>query len=107
MPTLPYLCPILCTNCTLQLEQGGSEGGGVEEEGEVERAASSLVLEWAEKLCSVKFESVRDLALHLVNKNYVDNRSMAAITLLSLADHKQGELHIISSFIGSYLFTNK
>ncbi|KAK4303866.1 hypothetical protein Pmani_024156, partial [Petrolisthes manimaculis] len=72
------------------LDQGSSEGGGVEEEGEVEHAASSLVLEWAEKLCSVKFESVRDLALHLVHKNYVDNRSMAALTLLSLADHKQG-----------------
>lgn len=64
----------------------------VVDEGEVERAASCLVLEWAEKLCSLKFESMRDLALHLVHKNYVDNRSVAAFTLLSVADQKQGVL---------------
>lgn len=66
----------------------------VVDEGEVDRAANCLVLEWAEKLWSVKFESIRDLALHLVNKNYVDNRSMAAFTLLSVADQNQGNLWI-------------
>ncbi|ROT85378.1 DNA-binding protein RFX7 [Penaeus vannamei] len=64
----------------------------VVDEGEVDRAANCLVLEWAEKLWSVKFESIRDLALHLVHKNYVDNRSMAAFTLLSVADQNQGML---------------
>ncbi|XP_042226156.1 flocculation protein FLO11-like isoform X2 [Homarus americanus] len=64
----------------------------VVDESEVERAASCLVLEWAEKLCSFKFECIRDLALHLVHKNYVDNRSVAAFTLLSVADQKQGVL---------------
>ncbi|XP_064090346.1 uncharacterized protein LOC135204195 isoform X2 [Macrobrachium nipponense] len=65
---------------------------GVADESEVERAAGCLVMEWAEKLCSVKFECLRDLALHLVHKNYVDNRSMAAFTLLSVANQKQGML---------------
>lgn len=64
----------------------------VVDESEVERAASCLVMEWAEKLCSVKFECIRDLALHLIQKNYVDSRSMAAFTLLSVADQKQGML---------------
>nr|XP_045619353.1 uncharacterized protein LOC123771080 [Procambarus clarkii] len=64
----------------------------VVDESEVERAASCLIMEWAEKLCSVKFECIRDLALHLVQKNYVDSRSMAAFTLLSVADQKQGVL---------------
>ncbi|KAK7075772.1 DNA binding [Halocaridina rubra] len=64
----------------------------VVDESEIERAAGCLIMEWAEKLCSVKFDCVRDLALHLVHKNYVDNRSVAAFTLLSAADQKQGML---------------
>ncbi|XP_068218671.1 uncharacterized protein [Palaemon carinicauda] len=65
---------------------------GVADESDMERAAGCLVMEWAEKLCSVKFECMRDLALHLVHKNYVDNRSVAAFTLLSTANQKQGML---------------
>lgn len=58
------------------------------EEGQVDRAIACLVLEWAEKQCLVKFECLRDLAVHLINKNCVDNHSVAAYTVLG--DQKQG-----------------
>jgi len=57
-----------------------SLGGGEEE---VSNAASFLIREWVEKLLGVKFDNLPDLALHLLEKMYVDNRSVAAFTLLS------------------------
>ncbi len=47
-----------------------------------EDAASFLILEWVEKLFNEKMSSMRDLALFLIDKMYVDNRSGAAQTLL-------------------------
>ncbi|XP_067004869.2 uncharacterized protein [Anabrus simplex] len=52
-------------------------------EDEVTSAASYLIREWAEKLLGVRFDSLRDLACHLVDKLCVDSRSVAAFTLLS------------------------
>lgn len=57
-------------------------------EDEVVSAASSLIREWAEKLLSVRFDSLRDLAYHLVEKMCVDSRSVAAFTLLSVNSGK-------------------
>ena len=51
----------------------------------VDGAATLLLLEWVEKLFNEKIPSLKDLALFLIDKMYVDNRSVAAITLLSSA----------------------
>ncbi|XP_049782241.1 DNA-binding protein RFX7 [Schistocerca cancellata] len=58
-------------------------------EGEVMSAASCLIREWAEKLLGVRFDNLRDLACHLVEKMCVDSRSVAAFTLLSTSGHLQ------------------
>ena len=68
--------------------------GGEEEVGV---AASFLIREWVEKLLGVKFDNLPDLACHLLDKMYVDNRSVAAFTLLSRAgklDVKTGRVAI-------------
>ena len=54
-------------------------------EEEANNAASFLIREWVEKLLQVKFDNLPDLACHLLDKMYVDNRSVAAFTLLSRA----------------------
>jgi len=64
----------------------GSEGRKTESadsEEELNSAASFLIREWVEKLLGVKFETLTDLAFHLLEKMYVDNRSVAAFTFLS------------------------
>ncbi|XP_054710245.1 LOW QUALITY PROTEIN: DNA-binding protein RFX7-like [Uloborus diversus] len=45
-------------------------------------ASCHLLFEWVEKLLGMKFESLRDLATHLLENMYVDNRSVAAFTVL-------------------------
>ena len=59
-------------------------------EEETNSAASFLIREWVEKLLGVKFNSLRDLAVYLIDKMYVDNRSTAAFTVIS-AMEKSGE----------------
>jgi hypothetical protein len=59
-------------------------------EEEMGSAASYLIREWVEKLLGVKFDSLRDLARYLIDKMYVDNRSTAAHTVLSVMT-KSGE----------------
>lgn len=49
----------------------------------MEEAATYLILEWVEKLFNEKMDSIRDLALFLIEKMYVDNRSVAAHALMS------------------------
>jgi len=61
----------------------GRKSEGCDSEEELNSAASFLIREWVEKLLGVKFESLTDLAYHLLEKMYVDNRSVAAFTLLS------------------------
>jgi len=63
----------------------GKKSEGCDSEEELNSAASFLIREWVEKLLGVKFESLADLAYHLLEKMYVDNRSVAAFTLLSSA----------------------
>eukprot|EP00092_Neocalanus_flemingeri_P010668 GFUD01011492.1.p1 GENE.GFUD01011492.1~~GFUD01011492.1.p1 ORF type:complete len:1056 (-),score=265.28 GFUD01011492.1:937-4104(-) len=63
----------------------GRKSEGCDSEEELNSAASFLIREWVEKLLGVKFESLSDLAYHLLEKMYVDNRSVAAFTLLSSA----------------------
>ena len=46
-------------------------------------AVSCLVREWAEKVTGLKFNSLQQLACHLVDSLAVDSRSVAALTLLS------------------------
>ena len=62
--------------------RAGSGGEPGDSEQEVETAASFLIREWVEKLLGVKFDTLAELALHLVEKMYVDQRSVAAYTLL-------------------------
>lgn len=64
---------------TKECPQDGSE----EEREELSRASWLLVREWAEKVLSHKFPTVRHLAQHLVDSTFVDARSMAAVTVLS------------------------
>lgn len=52
-------------------------------EDEINSSASFLIREWVEKLLGVKFNSLRDLALYLIEKMYVDNRSAAAYTVIT------------------------
>lgn len=50
---------------------------------QLEDSATFLVLEWVEKLFNEKLETMKDLALFLIEKMYVDNRSGAANALLA------------------------
>ena len=59
-------------------------------------AASFLIREWVEKLLGVKFDNLPDLASHLLDKMYVDNRSVAAFTLLS----RSGKLDTKTGVVG-------
>ena len=48
-----------------------------------DEASTKIVLEWVEKLFNERIGSVKDLALFLIEKMYVETRSSAALTLLS------------------------
>ena len=67
----------------ISAEPGRSRDSLVGGEEEATSAASFLIREWVEKLLGVKFDNLPDLACHLLEKMYVDNRSVAAFTLLS------------------------
>lgn len=55
-------------------------------------ASSYLIREWAEKLLGQKFLNLKELACHLVQNSYVNNRSVAAFELLSyLSENRQGK----------------
>uniref|UniRef100_T1JJF2 Uncharacterized protein n=1 Tax=Strigamia maritima TaxID=126957 RepID=T1JJF2_STRMM len=49
------------------------------------KACSYVILEWAHKLLENKFETLKELACHLVESKLVDARSFGAFTVLSLA----------------------
>ena len=79
----------------ISAEPGRSRDSLVGSEEEVGNAAGFLIREWVEKLLGVKFDNLPDLACHLLEKMYVDNRSVAAFTLLSRAgkfDVKAGSI---------------
>lgn len=77
-PTLPDLSASE-DSLTKEFPQDGSE----EEREELSQASWLLVREWAEKVLSYKFPTVRHLARHLVDSTFVDARSVAAVTVLS------------------------
>jgi hypothetical protein len=70
----------------------------VDYEEETNSASSYLIREWVEKLLGVKFNSLKDLAVYLIDKMYVDNRSTAAFTMVN-AIKKSGEGMIGDFFI--------
>lgn len=55
-----------------------------------------LILEWAEKLFKERMNSVKDLAVFLIDKMYVDNRSAAVHTLLSSVQDPDGSWRLLS-----------
>ena len=70
-------------------------------EEETNSAASFLIREWVEKLLGVKFNSLRDLAVYLIDKMYVDNRSTAAFTVISAMEKSvEGKKHFTMSNTG-------
>ena len=74
-------------------ECGGSSGQGklmknvnnIDYEHELNDATSFLIREWASKLLNAKFNTLKDLTLYLMDKMFVDNRSSAAHTVLSMS----------------------
>lgn len=69
-------------------ECGGTGGklmkvNNVDCEQEMNEASSFLIREWAGKLLTAKFGNLRELALFLIDKMFVDNRSSAAHTVIS------------------------
>ncbi|XP_052786634.1 uncharacterized protein LOC128221957 [Mya arenaria] len=71
-------------------------------EGEVFKSSCELVLEWAEKVLDMRFDSVPSVAEHLVGNMYVNTRSVAAFTLIgALQDSGKNNLK------GSALFTSQ
>ncbi|XP_014215978.1 probable serine/threonine-protein kinase nek3 [Copidosoma floridanum] len=52
-------------------------------------AASTLIREWAESLLDIKFSTLCSLGKYLVNNLCVDNRSLAAVCLLSASGETQ------------------
>jgi len=70
-------------------------------EEEVSNASSFLIREWVEKLLGVKFETLPDLASHLLEKMYVDNRSVAAFTLMSRSGKFDVKTGLVSVSNGS------
>ena len=64
-------------------------------EQELNESTSLLIREWAEKLLTVKFSSLRELALYLIDKMFVDHQSSAAHTVLStMAKSRDGEFNL-------------
>lgn len=61
----------------------------VKELKEVDNAACHLICEWAEKLLSKKFYSIKELAVHLIENLYIDTQSVAALTLLSTSSQNK------------------
>ena len=51
--------------------------------GELERAATQVVCEWAQKLMNAPFNSLLELAEFLVGHLYVNSKSAAAFTILA------------------------
>jgi len=76
---------------TPDISTEGRAGEGRDTEEELNCAASFLIREWVEKLLAVKFDNLTELALHLLDKMYVDNRSSAAFTLLSSIHRPAGQ----------------
>ena len=64
----------------------------------VDGAATVLLLEWVEKLFNEKIPTLKDLALFLIDKMYVDNRSVAAITLLSSTTGQEKNKNVFNGF---------
>ena len=65
-------------------------------EQELNESTSLLIREWAEKLLTVKFSSLRELALYLIDKMFVDHQSSAAHTVLStMAKSRDGEFNLM------------
>ncbi|KAG8180494.1 hypothetical protein JTE90_007452 [Oedothorax gibbosus] len=65
--------------------QADEENSEIKEENitdEATVAACHVLFEWAEKLLGIKFTSLKTLASHLLENMYVDNRSVAAFTVL-------------------------
>ena len=60
-------------------------------EEELNSAVSHLIREWVEKLLGIKFSSLSDLAAHLIEKMYVDNRSNQAFAVMSAMQKSVGE----------------
>jgi hypothetical protein len=52
--------------------------------------ATLIVLEWIEKLLNEKVNNLKEVALLLIDKLYVDTRSPAARILLSATSHSIG-----------------
>ena len=76
-------------------------------EEETNSAASFLIREWVEKLLGVKFNSLRDLAVYLIDKMYVDNRSTAAFTVISAMEKSgEGKKHFTMSNTGCLFLSN-
>ncbi|RWS31163.1 uncharacterized protein B4U80_10324 [Leptotrombidium deliense] len=48
-----------------------------------------VVVEWAEKFFSQQFKTIKDLGRYLIDAEYVDNTSVAALTMISSVDDKQ------------------
>ena len=59
---------------TPDINSEGKKVEGCDSEEDLNNAASFLIREWVEKLLGVKFECLKDLAYHLLEKMYVDNR---------------------------------
>ena len=55
--------------------------GGSEKELENLNDSSVIIRNWAEKLLGKKFETLTELACHLIDKMYVDDQSYAAFNL--------------------------
>ncbi|XP_067137790.1 MATH and LRR domain-containing protein PFE0570w-like [Centruroides vittatus] len=58
------------------------------ESNEVNEAACHIIFEWAEKLLSKKFSSIKELAKHLVENFYIGKPSVTALSLLSVPSTK-------------------
>ncbi|RWS17724.1 uncharacterized protein B4U79_13987, partial [Dinothrombium tinctorium] len=55
-------------------------------------ATNHIILEWAEKLFSQQFKTMKDLGRYLIDYDYVDSNSVAAVTMISSFDEKQNKL---------------
>ncbi|KAL4216656.1 hypothetical protein ACF0H5_024379 [Mactra antiquata] len=65
---------------------------------EIFKSSCQLICEWAEKLLETKFSCVQEMAEHLIQKTFVNTKSVAALTLIA-AMQESGKHNIKNSSV--------
>ncbi|XP_028298973.1 DNA-binding protein RFX7-like [Gouania willdenowi] len=95
LPTLDLNTPADGSHCDI-LESPG-QLSSIQED--VRFAACDLVCEWAQKVLKRQFDAVEDLARFLIDSHYINNKSLAALTMMTGTAAEVKTPQSISAFV--------